>query len=107
MVGGGEEKSESFYRRRESGEEKRVTADEPTLAQLESIGWLVKMSQEERGGRKGSQMLEECQLRESSNEKEKGDQLKEWRLAEELRRIYSDKAMEVFSKHLKGLELSN
>ena len=114
LVGSREEKSSSrileseSFRRRGSGEEKRITADEPTLAQLESIGWWVKMSQEERGGRKGGQTREECQLSETSNERGKGDyKLKERRLAEELRRIYSDKAMEVFSTDLKALELSN
>ena len=118
--------SESF-RSTESLEERRISANKPTLfssARKErriSIGFSVNMSQVEKGDRgkeRGEanakkQMREEGQMSEEtssdSNVKMVEGQhwLKEQRLAEEVRRIYSDKAMEVFSKDLKGLQLFN
>ena len=118
--------SESFRSTEKWEENKRITANKPTLAssaRMErriSIGILVKMSQAERGDRRTergeanakNQMREEYQSNEETSskskvEREEGHWLKEQRLAEEVRRIYSDKAMEVVSKELKGLELSN
>ena len=119
--------SESFRSTEKWEGNKRITsAHKPTLAssaRMErriSIGFLVNMSQVERGDRRTergeanakNQMREECQLGEETSskskvEREEGHWLKKRRLTEEVRRIYSDKAMEVVSKELKGLELSN
>ena len=118
--------SESFRSTENWEENERITANKPTLvssARMErriSIGFLVKMSQVERGDRRTergeanakNQMREEYQSNEETSskskvEREEGHWLKEQRLAEEVRRIYSDKAMEVVSNELKGLELSS
>ena len=133
LVGGREKKSSSkeleseSFRSTENWEEKRITANKPTLvssARMERrirIGFSVNMSQVEggdRGKERGEanakkQMREEGQFSEETSRDSKVKMvqgqhwLKEQRLSEELRRIYCDKVMEFFSKDLKGLELSN
>ena len=71
----------------------------------------VKMSSAEERGKegavKGNQVREVGdRLRQKSDKVEKY-LLKEQRLSEELNRIFNEKVIEVFSKDLKALEISN